>query len=96
MTATHHNQHLLHPFSSEPSLQSFSPSHFQPSWMQPPSSHWNSACLHLGLWVGQPISSELSWQSLSPSQCQVFIIHRPLPQVNCVGLQDLLAANGRE
>lgn len=98
----HHNDqtiiYLLHPFSSVPSLQSFSPSQTQllcTHWNV--SLHWNSGPLHFGLLVGQPISSELSPQSLSPSHFHELFMHRPLfLHMNSVALQVLFAIKRRK
>ena len=91
-------RYLLHPFSSVPSLQSFSPSQTQLLWTHwNVSLHWNSELLHFGLLVGQPISSELSPQSLSPSHFHELFMHRPLfLHMNSVALQVLFAVKRRK
>lgn len=74
--------------SSDLSLQSASPSHFQFTWTHSPLPHWNSPTAQRGFW-GSVLrlqrsmdSSDLSLQSGSPSQLHRAGIHSESLQRN--------------
>ena len=92
----------LHDASSEPSVQSGSPSQCHESWIHSPSSlHWNSAGVH---WSPVSVmvqfsgfSSLWSWQSKSPSHIHLISIQRvESAQRNSPSLQVLSAIMSSE
>lgn len=90
--------HLRQLASSDLSLQSTSPSHFQLRWMHSPLLHRNSPAGQWGFW-GSVLrlhrsrdSSDLSLQSGSPSQLHGAGIHSESLQRNSCGPQVLAVA----
>ncbi len=90
--------HLRQLASSDLSLQSTSPSHFQLRWIHSPLLHRNSPAEQWGFW-GSVLrlqrsrdSSDLSLQSGSPSQLHGAGIHSELLQRNSCGPQVLAVA----
>lgn len=80
--------------SSDLSLQSSSPSHFQFKWMHSPLLHWNSWAAQVLISGGLTLlphfsvdSSELSAQSGWLSQTHISRIHKLLLHWNSLGLQ---------
>lgn len=87
-------EHLQQSCSSDLSLQSSSPSHFQFKWIHSPLPHWNSCAAQVLTICGLSLyphlsmdSSERSSQSGCLSQTQICGMHRLLLHWNSFGLQ---------